>query len=57
MLPDAETAEPKPNEALEQAWVAAEVGPETFEEAAPMEEEAEDAQKMSWRSSWAGRGE
>ena len=54
MLPDAETAVPKPNEALEQAWVAAEVGPDLFEEEAPKEQEAEDAQNMSWQSSWAG---
>ena len=60
MLPDAATAEPKASDALEEAWKAAEVGPETFEEKAPKEEEeeeeeeAEDAQKTSWRSGWAG---
>ena len=60
VLPDAATAEPKASDALEEAWKAAEVGPETFEEKVPkeeeeeVEEEAKDAQKTTWRSSWAG---
>ena len=61
MLPDAVTAEPKAIDALEEAWKAAEVGPDTFEEKVPKEEEeqeeeeeAKDAQQTSWRSDWAG---
>ena len=50
MLPDAATAEPKPNDALEEAWKAAEVGPETFEEKAPKEEEEEEEEAEGrWR--------
>jgi hypothetical protein len=58
-LPDAVTTEPKAIDALEEAWKAAEVGPDTFEEKVPKEEqeeeeEAKDAQQTSWRSDWAG---
>ena len=36
------TTEPKAIDALEEAWKAAEVGPETFEEKAQKEEEEEE---------------